>query len=41
VGTWSRSEIPTGRQLPKPKPLFKPLDESIAGEEIARLGLIN
>ncbi len=38
VGTWSRIEIPTGRQLPKPKPLFKRLEESVAEEEIARLG---
>ena len=40
VGTWSYSEIPPGRQLPQPKPLFKRLDESIADEEIARLGLL-
>ena len=38
VGLWQRSEIPAGRQLPKPKPLFKKLDESVADEELARLG---
>jgi methionyl-tRNA synthetase len=40
-GAWSRTEIPTGRHLPKPKPLFKRLDESVADEEIARLGLLS
>jgi methionyl-tRNA synthetase len=38
VGVWQRGEIPAGRQLPKPKPLFKKLDESVADEELARLG---
>lgn len=38
VGTWQRTEIEPGRQLPKPKPLFKKLDESVAEEELARLG---
>jgi len=38
VGVWQRGEIPPGRQLPKPKPLFKKLEESVADEELARLG---
>jgi methionyl-tRNA synthetase len=38
VGTWQRTEIEIGRQLPQPRPLFKKLDESVAEEEIARLG---
>lgn len=38
VGTWSRNDIPVGRILPKPKPLFKKLDDSVAEEELARLG---
>jgi methionyl-tRNA synthetase len=37
VGVWARREVPSGRQLPKPKPLFKRLDASIADEEMARL----
>ena len=38
IGTWQRVEIPVGRQLPKPKPLFKKLDESVVADEFARLG---
>ncbi len=38
VGTWSRSEIPVGRQLPKPRPLFKKLDDSVVADEFTRLG---
>ncbi len=38
VGQWSRSEIPIGRTLPKPQPLFKKLDQSIVEDELARLG---
>lgn len=38
VGSWARKDIPVGRQLPKPKPLFKKLESSIADEELARLG---
>jgi methionyl-tRNA synthetase len=38
VGTWSRVKIPVGRQLPKPKPLFKKLDDSVVADEFARLG---
>ncbi|MCP4360720.1 MAG: methionine--tRNA ligase [Chloroflexi bacterium] len=39
VGLWHRADIPSGRQLPKPKPLFKKLDPGVADEELARLGL--
>ncbi len=38
VGAWQRAEIPVGRQLPKPAPLFKKLEASVAEEELARLG---
>lgn len=38
IGTWSRSEIPSGRQLPTPQPLFKKLDDSIIEDELGRLG---
>jgi methionyl-tRNA synthetase len=38
VGTWQRNEIEIGRQLPKPLPLFKKLDDSVAADEISRLG---
>ncbi|MCO5195205.1 MAG: methionine--tRNA ligase, partial [Anaerolineae bacterium] len=38
VGRWTRSEVPIGRKLPKPTPLFKKLDESLVSEELARLG---
>ncbi|MAT97185.1 MAG: methionine--tRNA ligase [Anaerolineaceae bacterium] len=38
VGQWHHTEIPVGRTLPKPQPLFKKLDQSIVEEELARLG---
>jgi methionyl-tRNA synthetase len=38
VGNWERTEIPAGRQLPRPAPLFKKLDSSVAEDELARLG---
>jgi methionyl-tRNA synthetase len=38
AGAWGRLEVPPGRQLPKPRPLFKKLEESVADEELARLG---
>lgn len=38
VGNWTRPEIPTGRALPKPNPLFKRLDPDVATEELSRLG---
>lgn len=37
VGEWKRAQIPVGRQLPKPLPLFKKLDTAVAEEELARL----
>ncbi|MFQ5422194.1 MAG: methionine--tRNA ligase, partial [Anaerolineae bacterium] len=38
VGRWERTAVPIGRHLPKPKPLFKKLEESIVADELARLG---
>lgn len=38
VGAWRRAEIEIGRELPKPKPLFKKLDDSVIEDELARLG---
>ncbi len=38
VGAWERTAVPIGRQLPKPKPLFKKLDEGVVQDELARLG---
>ena len=38
VGQWTRVEIPVGRSLPKPQPLFKKLDQSVVEDELARLG---
>jgi len=38
VGDWSRHEIPVGRQLPAPHPLFKRLDDSVVADELGRLG---
>lgn len=38
VGIWLLQTIEAGRQLPKPMPLFKKLDDSVAEEELARLG---
>ncbi|HUM71788.1 MAG TPA: class I tRNA ligase family protein, partial [Chloroflexota bacterium] len=38
VGQWSRNDIPVGRPLPKPQPLFKKLDPTVAQEELQRLG---
>ena len=37
-GTWVPSELPAGRALAQPVPLFRKLDESVAEEERARLG---
>jgi methionyl-tRNA synthetase len=34
---WQREEIPAGRQLPQPEPLFKKLDDSVADDELTRL----
>ncbi|WP_420628575.1 methionine--tRNA ligase [Candidatus Leptofilum sp.] len=38
VGQWTRTEIPVGRRLPKPKPLFKKLDAAVVEDELSRLG---
>ncbi len=38
TGRWAYEELPVGRPLRKPKPLFRKLDPSVAEEEIARLG---
>lgn len=38
IGRWQRVEIPAGRRLPKPTPLFKKLDESVIEAEKAHLG---
>lgn len=37
-GHWEPSQLKPGQQLNQPAPLFRKLDESIAGEERARLG---
>ncbi|MDX1662373.1 MAG: methionine--tRNA ligase [Candidatus Promineifilaceae bacterium] len=37
VGAWERTEIPAGRKLQKPNPLFRKLDESVVEEELSRL----
>ena len=37
-GSWAPSELPVGRALPKPRPLFKKLDpETVVAEELARM----
>lgn len=38
-GRWAPSELPAGRQLNPPQPLFRKLDESIIAEELERMGL--
>jgi methionyl-tRNA synthetase len=35
--TWAPSELPAGRPLSAPAPLFKKLEESVAADELARL----
>jgi methionyl-tRNA synthetase len=35
--TWALSELPAGRELQAPVPLFKKLEESVAAEELERL----
>jgi hypothetical protein len=38
VGSWEPSELPAGRRLPEPQPLFKKLDaEKVVQEELERL----
>ena len=37
-GSWAPSELPAGRALPKPRPLFKKLDaDTVVAEELARM----
>ena len=38
VGRWLYEELPAGRQLGKPEPLFRKLDDSVVEDEIARMG---
>jgi len=38
-GSWAPSELPPGRKLPEPRPLFRKLPPETAAEELARLGL--
>jgi methionyl-tRNA synthetase len=37
-GVWAYQNLPAGRPLQKPKPLFKKLDDSVVEEELARMG---
>jgi len=37
-GCWQRAELPAGRPLERPEPLFTKLDESVIAEELARMG---
>jgi methionyl-tRNA synthetase len=37
IGTWIKSELPSGQSLREPGPLFKKLDEGVIEEEYARL----
>ncbi len=37
IGQWIRNEIPAGRKLPNPVPLFKKLDQSVVEMELDRL----
>jgi methionyl-tRNA synthetase len=37
VGRWEWCPVPPGRRLPRPRPLYRKLDESVADEELARL----
>ena len=37
IGAWTKSELPPGRALRAPAPLFKKLDEGVVEEEAARL----
>ncbi|HET8892517.1 MAG TPA: methionine--tRNA ligase [Gaiellaceae bacterium] len=39
VGSWAPSELPAGRTLPEPRPLFRKLPPETVDEELARLGL--
>jgi methionyl-tRNA synthetase len=37
VGSWGRGELPPGRPLPEPRPLFRKLDQSLVDEELRRM----
>jgi methionyl-tRNA synthetase len=37
IGRWGPSDLRPGQKLREPQPLFKKLDESIVGEELARM----
>jgi len=37
AGTWAPGELPPGRSLPEPQPLFRKLDAGVVEEELARL----
>lgn len=39
VRAWASAEIPVGRPIAKPKPVFVKLDPSVVDEELERLGL--
>ncbi|HUJ91635.1 MAG TPA: hypothetical protein VLW05_02975, partial [Gaiellaceae bacterium] len=39
AGAWAPSELPPGRKLLEPVPLFRKLAPETAAEELARLGL--
>jgi methionyl-tRNA synthetase len=39
AGSWAPSELPPGRKLQEPRPLFRKLPPETAAEELARLGL--
>jgi methionyl-tRNA synthetase len=38
TGEWKPSQLPPGQPLRQPAPLFKKLDESVAEEELSRIG---
>ncbi|MBP6017018.1 MAG: methionine--tRNA ligase [Candidatus Promineofilum sp.] len=38
AGRWERADIPVGRQLPPPQPMFKKLEPALAEQELAALG---
>jgi methionyl-tRNA synthetase len=35
IGSWAPSELPAGRALPAPRPLFRKLDPAIVDTELA------
>lgn len=38
VGTWGPGDLPVGRKLGPPEPLFRKLDDSVVEQELARIG---